>query len=175
MPTLKTISICAVCIVSVIFIAEIIGYFIFRNRIKGKKTAVKLRRQRKKDAMWWSFVWAAWLVIGFLEWNGARQINDQYHIRCYGLLFIAGIILTILLVLDFTVGKYAYITTQRVYFPDNFGLARNKKNVTYSISGSTLSLWFNNGIMPKKFTVVEKHDELVTLLKENYTLNRNAK
>lgn len=174
MHKLKLISIAAICITALIFIGEVAGYFIFRKRVKGKKTAVKLLRQRKKDIMWWSFVWAAWLLIGFLEWNGARQMNDRYHMRYLGLLFIAGMIITILLLLDFTVGKYAYITTQRVYFPDNFGLARNKKKVSYSISGSTLSLWFNNSIMPKKFTITEKHDELAALLKENYKLNRNV-
>ena len=112
------------------------------------------------------------MVSGFLNWNGARRMNDTYHMQCYGFLFLAGIILTIILVLDFTVGKYAYVTSQRVYFPDNFGLARQKKNVSYQLSGSTLSLWFNNGIMPKKFTVIEKKEELAKLLKDNYKLNR---
>ena len=93
---------------------------------------------------------------------------------CYGLLFIALILLTILLLLDFFVGRYAYITSQRVYFPDNFGLARQKKKIMYKLSGETLNLWFSNGIMPKKFTVIEKHDELVKLLKDNYTLNKSA-
>lgn len=170
---LKIFSICVLCFMSALFIAAIIGYFVFRSRVTTKKTAIKLKRDRKKDALWWSCCWAAWLVIGFLEWNGARQMDDTYHMNCYGLLFLSGIILTILILLDFFIGKYAYITTQRVYFPDNFGLARQKKNVSYQLSGDTLSLWFNNGIMPKKFTVIEKKDELVKLLKDNYALNRN--
>ena len=43
----------------------------------------------------------------------------------------------------------------------------------YKVSGETLSLWFNNSIMPKKFTIIEKHDELVKLLKDNYKLNKS--
>ena len=168
----KIITICILCLMILILILDIVGFIIFRRRVANKKTAVKLKRDRKKDLLWWGCCWAAWLVSGFLNWNGARRMNDTYHMQCYGFLFLAGIILTIILVLDFTVGKYAYVTSQRVYFPDNFGLARQKKNVSYQLSGSTLSLWFNNGIMPKKFTVIEKHEELAKLLKDNYKLNR---
>ena len=100
-------------------------------------------------------------------------MNDNYHMICYGLLLLALLLLTILLLLDFFIGKYAYITSQRVYFPDNFGLARQKKKIMYKVSGETLSLWFNNSIMPKKFTIIEKHDELVKLLKDNYKLNKS--
>ena len=170
----KIFAICVLIIMSAVFVFGIAGYFIFLSRVKTKKTAIKLKRQLKKSAAWWACCWAAWLVIGFLEWNGARRMNDNYHMVCYGLLFIALILLTILLLLDFFIGKYAYITSQRVYFPDNFGLARQKKKIMYKLSGETLNLWFNNGIMPKKFTVIEKHDELVKLLKDNYTLNKSA-
>ena len=170
----KIFAICVLSIMSAVFVFGIAGYFIFLSRVKTKKTAIKLKRQLKKSAAWWACCWAAWLVIGFLEWNGARRMNDNYHMVCYGLLFIALILLTILLLLDFFIGKYAYIPSQRVYFPDNFGRARQKKKIMYKLSGETLNLWFNNGIMPKKFTVIEKHDELVKLLKDNYTLNKSA-
>ena len=174
MTTSRIISIVVLCVVCAVFVLGIIGFIIFKRRVSTKKTAIKIKRQLKKNATWWACCWAAWLVIGFLEWNGARRMNDNYHMVCYGLLFIALILLTILLLLDFFIGKYAYITSQRVYFPDNFGLARQKKKIMYKLSGETLNLWFNNGIMPKKFTVIEKHDELVKLLKDNYTLNKSA-
>ena len=122
----KIITICILCLMILILILDIVGFFIFRRRVANKKTAVKLKRDRKKDLLWWGCCWAAWMVSGFLNWNGARRMNDTYHMQCYGFLFLAGIILTIILVLDFTVGKYAYVTSQRVYFPDNFGLARQK-------------------------------------------------
>ena len=170
----KIFAICVLSIMGVIFVFGIVGYFIFLSRVKTKKTAIKLKRQLKKSASWWACCWTVWLLACFLEWNGARQMKDNYHMVCYGLLLLALLLLTILLLLDFFIGKYAYITTQRVYFPDNFGLARQKKKILYRISGETLSHWFNNGIMPKKFTIVEKHDELVKLLKDNYTLNKLA-
>ena len=173
MPKLKVISICILCIVSLMFIAGITGYFVFKKRVSTKKTAIKLKRQRKKDALWWSCIWTVWLVVGVLEWNGARAMKDTYHMNCYGMLFIAGLILTAMLLLDLFFGKYAYITSQRVYFPDNFGLARQKKKIMYKVSGDTLKLWFNNGIMPKQFTIIEKNDELIKLLKDNYKLNKS--
>lgn len=169
----KIFAICVLSIMGAVFVFGIVGYFIFLSRVKTKKTAIKLKRQLKKNVAWWACCWAAWLVIGFLEWNGARRMNDSYHMICYGLLLLALLLLTILLLLDFFIGKYAYITSQRVYFPDNFGLARQKKKIMYKLSGETLSLWFNNSIMPKKFTVVEKHDELAKLLKDNYKLNKS--
>ncbi|WP_294413124.1 hypothetical protein [uncultured Ruminococcus sp.] len=169
----KIFAICVLSIMGVVFVFGIAGYFIFLSRVKTKKTAIKLKRHLKKNAAWWACCWAAWLVVGFLEWNGARKMNDNYHMMCYGLLLLALLLLTILLLLDFFIGKYAYITSQRVYFPDNFGLARQKKKIMYKVSGETLSLWFNNSIMPKKFTIIEKHDELVKLLKDNYKLNKS--
>ena len=169
----KIFAICVLSIMGAVFVFGIAGYFIFLSRVKTKKTAIKLKRQLKKNASWWACCWAAWLIVGFLEWNGARRMNDNYHMICYGLLLLALLLLTILLLLDFFIGKYAYITSQRVYFPDNFGLARQKKKIMYKVSGETLSLWFNNSIMPKKFTIIEKHDELVKLLKDNYKLNKS--
>ena len=147
---MRIISISALCIMSAVFIFGIIGYFIFRSRVKTKKTAVKLKRQLKKNAVWWSCCWAAWLLIGFMYWNAARIEHNDEQLVNFGLLFIAGVLLTILLLLDFFIGKYAYITSQRVYFPDNFGLARQKNKIMYKLSGETLNLWFNNGIMPKR-------------------------
>ena len=169
----KIFAICVLSIMGAVFIFGIAGYFIFLSRVKTKKTAIKLKRQLKKDSVWWACCLAALLLSVFLYWNGSRQKHDYYHMTCDGLFLLALLLLTILLLLDFFIGKYAYITTQRVYFPDNFGLARQKKKVMYKISGDTLSLWFNNGIMPKKFTIVEKHDELVKLLKDNYKLNKS--
>ena len=109
-----------------------------------------------------------------MYWNAARIEHNDEQLVNFGLLFIAGVLLTILLLLDFFIGKYAYITSQRVYFPDNFGLARNKKRVMYKFNGSTLQLWFNNGIMPKEFSVPEKEEELRKLLKDNYKLNKTV-
>lgn len=174
MGKLKIISICVLCIVSVISLWGVAGFFVFKNRASSKKTAIKLKRRRKKDILWWSCIWAVWILVGFLEWNGARKMNDTYHMNCYGLLFVAGLILTIVVTLDFTVGRFAYITTQRVYLPDRFGFAKHKKKVTYSISGNTLNLWFNNGIMPKQFEITEKKEQLEKLLKDNYTRNRQV-
>ena len=172
--TMRTVSICVLSLMCAVFIFGIIGYFIFLRRIKSKKTAIKIKRRLGKNAVWWSCGWVAWLVVGFLEWNGARAMKDRYHMINFGLLLIALIILTILLLLDFFIGKYAYITSQRVYFPDNFGLARQKKKVMYKISGDTLKLWFNNAIMPKEFTIIEKEDELKKLMKDNYKLNKQV-
>ncbi|MCR5601218.1 MAG: hypothetical protein K6G33_10825 [Ruminococcus sp.] len=169
---MRIVSICVLSIIGAVFVFGIIGYFIFLRRIKEKKTAIKLKRRLKKNAVWWTCCWTVWLVVGFLEWNGARAMNDRYHMINYGLLFIGLILITILLALDFFIGKFAYITSQRVYFPDNFGLARKKKKVMYKVSGDTLKLWFNNAIMPKEFTIIEKNDELVKLLKDNYKLNK---
>ena len=174
MGKLKIISICVLCIVSVISLWGVAGFFVFKNRASSKKTAIKLKRRRKKDILWWSCIWAVWILVGFLEWNGARKMNDTYHMNCYGLLFVAGLILTIVVALDFIVGRFAYITTQRVYLPDRFGFAKPKKKVTYSVSGNTLNLWFNNGIMPKQFEIIEKKEQLEKLLKDNYTRNRQV-
>ena len=172
--TMRTVSICVLSLMCAVFIFGIIGYFIFLRRIKSKKTAIKIKRRLGKNAVWWSCCWVAWLVVGFLEWTGARAMKDRYHMINFGLLLIALIILTVLLLLDFFIGKYAYITSQRVYFPDNFGLARQKKKVMYKISGDTLKLWFNNAIMPKEFTIIEKEDELKKLMKDNYKLNKQV-
>ena len=173
--TTRTVAICALCFMSALFVFGIAGYFIFLSRIKTKKTAIKLKRQMKKNAMWWAFCWAAWLVIFFLRWNAARTLGKKDYMTDYGLLFLAGLILTVLLLLDYFIGKYAYITSQRVYFPDNFGLARQKKNVMYKLTGDRLRLWFNNGVMPKEFEVVEKQEELAKLLRDNYKLNKVIK
>lgn len=174
MGKLKIISICVLCIISVISLWGVAGFFVFKNRTSSKKTTIKLKRRRKKDILWWSCIWAVWILVGFLEWNGARKMNDTYHMNCYGLLFVAGLILTIVVALDFIVGRFAYITTQRVYLPDRFGFAKPKKKVTYSVSGNTLNLWFNNGIMPKQFEIIEKKEQLEKLLKDNYTRNRQV-
>lgn len=175
MTTSRIISIVILCVVSAVFIFGIIGYFIFRSRVSSKKTAIKIKRQLKKNATWWAFCWAAWLVIGFLYWNAARAAQAHEKMTDYAILFAAGILITILLLLDFFIGKYAYITSQRVYFPDNFGLARQKKKIMYKLTGSTLKLWFNNGIMPKVFDVVEKREELEKLLRDNYKINKVSK
>ena len=131
---------------SVIFVLGIAGYFIFRIRVNKEKNAVRVKRHLKKNSIWWLCCWIAWLVIFILNWGGAKQMNDKYNIINFGLLFIAGMLLTILLLLDFFCCKYAYVTSQRVYHPDNFGLSRNKKKIMYKISGDTLRLWFNNAI-----------------------------
>lgn len=170
----RIISIVILCFVSTVFVFGIIGYFIFRSRVKTKKTAVKLKRQLKKNVVWWSCCWVAWLLIGFMYWNAARIEHNSEKLVNFSLMFIAGVLITILLLLDFFIGKFAYITSQRVYFPDNFGLARNKKNVMYKFNGNTLQLWFNNGIMPKEFSVPEKEEELRKLLKDNYKLNKTV-
>lgn len=172
--TMRNVSICALVLMSALFMFGIIGYFIFLNRVKTKKTAIKLKRKLMKNVKWWGCCWCVWIVIGVLEWNGAREMNDRYHMINFALLLIAFLILTLLLILDFTIGRYVFITSQRVYFPDNFGLARQKKNVMYKISGDTLRLWFNNAIMPKEFTIIEKEKELKKLLKDNYKLNKQA-
>lgn len=170
---MRIFSISLLCIMAAVFIFGIIGYFIFLSKVKTKKTAVKLKRHMKKNALWWSCCWIAWLLIGFMNWNGARVLHAKDRMINYGLIFGAGLILTIMLLLDFFIGKYAYITTQRVYFPDNFGFARKKSKIMYKLSGDTLRLWFGNGLMPKEFTVIEKREELEKLLKENYKLNKN--
>ena len=175
MTTSRIISIVILCAVGAVFVFGIIGFFIFRSRVSTKKTAIKIKRQLKKNAAWWACCWAAWLVIGFLYWNSARIAHDTERVTNFALLFAAGILITILLLLDFFIGKYAYITSQRVYFPDNFGLARQKKKIMYKLTGSTLKLWFNNGIMPKVFDVVEKREELEKLLRDNYKINKVSK
>ncbi|MBR0512356.1 MAG: hypothetical protein IJJ81_07290 [Ruminococcus sp.] len=168
----KIFAICVLSLMGVIFVAGIIGYFVFLSRVKTKKNAVKLKRHLRKNTMWWSCIGAVWLVIGFLEWNGARSMHDDYHMICYGLLLLALVLLAVLLLLDLFFGKYAYITSQRVYFPDHFGLARQKKKIMYKVSGQTLKLWFGKSLLPKEFTIVEKQDELIKLLKDNYKLNK---
>ena len=75
--TTRTVAICALCFMSALFVFGIAGYFIFLSRIKTKKTAIKLKRQMKKNAMWWPFCWAAWLVIFFLRWNAARTLGND--------------------------------------------------------------------------------------------------
>ena len=169
----RYIAIGAVCLMCVLFVSGIVGYFIFMRRVKTKKTAIRLKRQLKKNAVWWACIWAAWLVIIFLRWDAARTLPDaKDYMTNMGLFLIAGLILTVLLILDFFIGRYAYITSQRVYFPDNFGLARSKKNVMYKLTGDRLRLWFNNGVMPKEFEVVEKQEVLEKLLRDNYKLNK---
>lgn len=172
--TMRHVSICVLGLMGAVFVFGIIGYFIFLNRVKTKKTAIKLKRKLIKNAVWWGCCWCAWIVVGILEWNGARVMNDRYHMINFALLLIAFLILTLLIILDITIGKYAFITSQRVYFPDNFGLARHKKKVMYKISGETLQLWFNNSIMPKEFIIIEKNEELKKLLKDNYKLNKQV-
>ena len=175
MTTSRIISIVVLCVVCAVFVLGIIGFIIFKRRVSTKKTAIKIKRQLKKNATWWACCWAAWLVIGLLSWNNARLTHNAEKVTNYALLFAAGILITILLLLDFTVGKYAYITSQRVYFPDNFGLARQKKNIMYRITGDRLKLWFGNALMPKEFEVIEKHEELKKLLKDYYKINKVTK
>ena len=170
--TVRTVCICILCIISVIFVLGIAGYFIFRMRVNKEKNAVRVKRHLKKNSLWWLCCWIAWLVIFILNWGGAKQMNDKYNIINFGLLFIAGMLLTILLMLDFFCCKYTYMTSQRVYHPDSIGLSRNKKKIMYKISGDTLKLWFNNAIMPKEYSIIEDKDKLEQMLRDNYKLNK---
>ena len=170
----RILSLCLLGIMSTLFIFGVIGYFVFRSRVRSKKTAVKLKRHLKKNAMWWGLLWAAWMVIFFMRWNTARIVKNEYYLKNYEYIIAAGLILTAMLLLDLFFGKYAYITSQRVYFPDSFGFARHKKKVMYRLTGKNLKLWFNNGIIPKEFSVVEKHEELEKLLRDNYKLNKTV-
>ncbi len=170
--TMKNFCIAALCIMSMVFAAAVVGYFVFCIRVKSEKNAVKVKRHLKKNTIWWFCCWLIWVVVFLLDWSGAKHLGDEYNEINYKLLSIAGILLTILLVLNFFVWKYTYITSQRVYQPLNFGLSRNKKNIMYKISGDILKLWFNNSIMPKEYTIIDDKEKLEQMLRDNYTLNK---
>ena len=173
--TMKNFCIAALCIMSVVFAAAVVGYLVFLIRVKSEKNAIKVKRHRKKNSIWWFCCWLIWVVVFLLDWSGAKHLGDEYNEINYKLLSIAGILLTILLVLNFFVWKYTYITSHRVYQPLNFGLSRNKKNIAYKISGNTLKLWFNDAIMPKEYTIIEDKEKLEQMLRDNYTLNKLSK
>ncbi|WP_295072998.1 hypothetical protein [Ruminococcus sp.] len=170
--TMKNFCIAALCIMSVVFVAAVVGYFVFCIRVKSEKHAIKIKRRLKKNCIWWFCCWLIWVVVFILDWSGAKILGDEYNEINYKLLSIAGGLLTILLVLNFFVCRYSYITSQRVYQPNSFGFARNKKKVTYIISGDSLKLWFNNAIMPKEYTIMGDKEKLEQMLKENYTKNK---
>lgn len=170
--TTKKLCIAALCIMSVIFVLAIVGYFIFRLRVKRESSAVRVKRLLPKNSIWWLCCWLIWVVSFLVYWRGAKLKSNEYDVFNFGTLSIAGILLTILLFLNFFVCKYSYITSQKVYQPNNFGLSRNKKKIMYKISGSTLKLWFNNAIMPKEYAIIEDGEKLEEILKENYKLNK---
>jgi heme/copper-type cytochrome/quinol oxidase subunit 2 len=173
--TMKNFCIAVLCVMSAVFVLTMAGYFIFCIRVKSEKNAIKVKRHRKKNSIWWFCCWLIWVVVFLLDWSGAKHLGDEYNELNYKLLSVAGGLLTILLVLNFFVWKYSYVTSQRVYQPLSFGLAYNKKKIMYKISGDTLKLWFNDSIMPKEYTILEDKDKLEQMLKDNYKLNKIAK
>ena len=73
--TMKNFCIAALCIMSVVFVAAVVGYFVFCIRVKSEKNAIRIKRRLKKNCIWWFCCWLIWVVVFLLDWSGAKKVS----------------------------------------------------------------------------------------------------
>lgn len=169
---MKAITISALCLAAAFLVWLVIGYFISMKRVAAEKSCVKVKRLMHKNSMWWVCCAVGWIVAGFMLRSSAKIRGEEFFVDLYTALIICGLVGCFMFLLNTLVWKHIYISPERIFQPDNMGFAKKASKVRYRIQGDTLQLWFRNTFEPAQYRIIEKRDELETILRENYTLNK---
>lgn len=131
------------------------------NKIKIKKQSMGL--------------YYAWLILSpfntfnmFMQMSTASERGDLSREKAYFYMGIYWLMLTVGWLIMVIFGRYGYVSENYIIIYDIYKTKLNHDDCRYKIIDDTLEIYYKKREVPFKYRIVEKREELIKMLDDNY-------
>ena len=143
---------------------------------KQKYTENKIRVRKQSMGLYYG-----WLVIAtfntlsmFMQMSTASEIGNSSREKAYLYIGIFWVLLTVGWIMITIFGKYSYVLEDCIMIYDVNTINLSHNDCYYTIDDDILKIYYKKNKSPYRYIIIEKREELLKILNENYESYKKA-